>query len=236
MWFDTDEPDVNITDNWDIEQYGGAPTLRSQTKPAQPTAASPKPAAAAKKQSKQRVLIDGLTKAQDELLQTVQYKTGLLAGRDSLYLATRQYIEDDDSGVPLPTKRQVGAWLKGEPSHERQQTTGAAFAANKPVAIIRRSAPLSYVQFDAFQLDERELDTQVTYKNKKGNVVTVPVVQKYAIIMVDAFSKFVWVRLLASPKGAGIAPAWDGLKRPRLLRRSERSAPWPPRGPWRTRA
>ena len=88
MWFDTDEPDVNITDDWDIEQYGGAPTLRSQTKPAQPTAASsPKPAAAAKKQSKQRVLIDGMTKAQDELLQTVQYKTGLLAGRDSLYLA-----------------------------------------------------------------------------------------------------------------------------------------------------
>ena len=213
MWFDTDEPDVNITDNWDIEQYGGAPTLRSQTKPAQPKAASPpKPAAAAKKQSKERVLIDGMTKAQDELLQTVQYKTGLLAGRDSLYLATRKYIEDDDSGVPLPTKRQVGSWLKGEPSHERQQTTGAAFAANKPVAIIRRSAPLSYVQFDAFQLDERELDTQVTYKNKKGNVVTIPLVQKYAIIMVDAFSKFVWVRLLASPKGAGIAAAWDGLK------------------------
>ena len=68
------------------------------------------------------------------------------------------------------------------------------------------------MQFDAFQLDERELDTQVTYKNKKGNVVTVPLVQKYAIIMVDAFSKFVWVRLLASPKGAGIAAAWDGLK------------------------
>ena len=56
------------------------------------------------------------------------------------------------------------------------------------------------------------MDTQVTYKNKKGNVVTVPLVQKYAIIMVDAFSKFVWVRLLASPKGAGIAAAWDGLK------------------------
>ena len=212
MWSDVDEPDVNITDAWDIEQYGGA-TTRSQSKPVQPKPASPpKPAAAPAKQT-ERVLVDNLTKAQDELLQKVQYKTGLLAGRDSLYLATRQYIEDDDSDVPLPTKRQVGAWLKGEPSHERQQTTGAAFAANKPVAIIRRSAPLSYVQFDAFQLDERELEGEpVTYKNKKGNVVTVPLVQKYAIIMVDAFSKFVWVRLLASPKGAGIAPAWDGLK------------------------
>ena len=80
------------------------------------------------------------------------------------------------------------------------------------MAVIRRSAPLQYVQFDAFQLDERELDTEVTYKNKKGKTVTVPLVQKYAIIMVDAFSKFVWVRLLASPKGAGIAAAWDGLK------------------------
>ena len=91
MWSDTDEPDVNITDDWDIGQYGGAPTLRSQTKAVpspKPKPASPPKPVAAKKQSKQRVLVDGLTKAQDELLQTVQYKTGLLAGRDSLYLAT----------------------------------------------------------------------------------------------------------------------------------------------------
>ena len=215
MSFD-DEPDVNITDDYVFVQEGGAVT-RSQTKAVQsPTKAKPvspvKPAAP-KQQTKARVLIDGLTEEQDKLLQTVQYKTGLLAGRDSLYLATRQYLEDEGSDIKLPTKRQVGAWLKGEPSNQRQQTTGAAFAKNKPVAVIRRSAPLQYVQFDAFQLDERELDTEVTYKNKKGNTVTVPLVQKYAIIMVDAFSKFVWVRLLQTPKGAGIAAAWDGLKK-----------------------
>ena len=81
----------------------------------------------------------------------MQYRHGLLAGRDSLYLATKDWVKKDASDVPMPTKRQVGQWLKGEPSHERQQTTGTAFAKNKPVAIIRRSAPLSYVQFDAFQ-------------------------------------------------------------------------------------
>ena len=124
--------------------------MRSQTKatPASP----PKPTPASKKQTQARVLIDGLTKEQDTLLQTVQYKTGLLAGRDSLYLATRQYLEESGSNRPLPTKRQVGAWLKGEPSSQRQQATGAAFAINKPVAVIRRSEPLQYVQFDAFQL------------------------------------------------------------------------------------
>lgn len=56
-----------------------------------------------------------------------------------------------------------------------------------------RRAPLQYVQFDAFQLDERELDTSVTYRNKRGRTVTAPLVQKYAMIMVDAFSKFGWV-------------------------------------------
>ena len=194
MWSDT-EPDMNITDDWDIAQYGGART------PAPPNRATA------------RVLIDGLTKEQDELLQSVQYKSGLLAGRDSLYLATRQYVEQTDSAVDPPTKRQVGAWLKGEPSHERQQTTGAAFAANKPVAVIRRSRPLQYVQFDAFQLDERIIpNATVKYTNKKGNLVTVPLVQKYAVVMVDAFSKFIWVRLLATPQGAGIAPSWVGLK------------------------
>ena len=183
--------------------------LRSQSK-GSPAKSAP---AASKKQTVGRVLIDGLTKDQDELLQSVQYKSGLLAGRDSLYLATRQYIEETDSDTEQPTKRQVGAWLKGEPSHERQQTSGAAFAENKPVAVIRRSKPLQYVQFDAFQLDERVIPgTKVTYTNKKGKRVTVPLVQKYAVIMVDAFSKFVWVRLLATPKGAGIASTWVGLK------------------------
>ena len=166
-----------------------------------------------KAKSPARVLLAGLTRDQDDLLQTVQYKTGLLAGRDSLYLATRKWVDVTDSAVKQPTKRQVGAWLKGEPSHERQQTTGAAFAENKPVAVIRRSKPLQYVQFDAFQLDERVIpNTKVKYTNKKGKLVTVPLVQKYAVIMVDAFSKMVWVRLLATPKGAGIASAWVGLK------------------------
>ena len=169
----------------------------------------------AQKQVK-RTLIDGLSEAQDELLRTVQYRQGILAGRDTLYLAVRDYL--DKSGlytkIAQPTKRQVGAWLKGEAGMQRQQTTGAALPKQKPVAIIRRSQPLQYVQFDAFQLDQRELRPaiNVTYKNKKGNTVTVPLVNRYAIIMVDAFSKFVWVRLLQTPKGAGISAAWDGLK------------------------
>ena len=76
-----------------------------------------------------------------------------------------------------------------DPRFVRQQTTGAAFAENKPVAVIRRSAPLQYVQFDAFQLDERVIpNTKVKYTNKKGKVVTVPLVEKYAVIMVEAFS------------------------------------------------
>ena len=70
-----------------------------------------------------------------------------------------------------------------------------------------------YLQFDTFQLDEREIpDKEVTYTNKKGKRVTVPLVNKFALIVVDAFGKFVWVRLLQTPKGAGVAAAWDGLK------------------------
>ena len=96
---------------------------------------------------------------------------------------------------------------------ERQQTTGAALPKHKPVAVIRRSRPLMYLQFDTFQLDEREIpDKEVTYTNKKGKRVTVPLVNRFALIVVDAFSKFVWVRLLQSPKNAGVAAAWTGLK------------------------
>ena len=70
-----------------------------------------------------------------------------------------------------------------------------------------------YLQFDTFQLDERVIPgKQVTYTNKKGKRVTVPLVHKYALIVVDAFSKFVWVRLCQTPKGAGISAAWTGLK------------------------
>ena len=53
---------------------------------------------------------------------------------------------------------------------------------------------------------------EVTYTNKKGKRVTVSLVNRFALIVVDAFSKFVWVRLLQTPKGAGVAAAWDGLK------------------------
>ena len=61
---------------------------------------------------------------QDELVRTVQYRTGMLAGRDSL--ATRQYIEESASDVKQPTKRQVGDWLKGEKGFQRQKTSGVA--------------------------------------------------------------------------------------------------------------
>ena len=72
--------------------------------------------------------------------------------------------------------------------------------------------PLQYIQMDVFQLDERPLKTMVTYTDKKGQRVTVPLVNRYALIAVDVFSKYVWVRLLQTPKGAGVAAAWDGLK------------------------
>eukprot|EP01043_Picozoa_sp_COSAG02_P015562 COSAG02_NODE_665_length_18739_cov_9.192918_14_plen_534_part_00 len=204
MFVGDGEPDVNLMDPpvtmLNAELQGGA---RAKKKTAKPKATT----------EPKRVLVAGLTAPQDELLRTVQYRTGLLAGRDSLYLATRQYIDDSGSDVKQPTKRQVGAWLKGEPGMERQQTTGAALPKHKPVAVIRRSRPLMYLQFDTFQLDEREIpDKDVTYTNKKGKRVTVPLVNRFALIVVDAFSKFVWVRLLQTPKGAGVAAAWDGLK------------------------
>ena len=50
-----------------------------------------------KKKVAQRVLVDGLTEDQDELLRTVQYRQGMLAGRDSLYLA-----RGNGTIVPLP--------------------------------------------------------------------------------------------------------------------------------------
>ena len=126
----------------------------------------------------QRVLVDGLTEEQDELLRIVQYRQGMLAGRDSLYLATRQHIEESASDVKQPTKRQVGAWLKGEKGFQRQKTTGAALPKHKPVAIIRRSRPLQYIQADVFQLDQRQMKTVVTYTDKKGKRVTVPLVTR----------------------------------------------------------
>ena len=63
-----------------------------------------------------------------------------------MYLETRQYIEESASDVIQPTKRQVGDWLKGEKGFQRQKTTGAALPKHKPVAIIRRSRPLQYIQ------------------------------------------------------------------------------------------
>ena len=94
-----------------------------------------------KKKTAQRTLVAGLTAEQDELLRTVQYRTGMLAGRDSLYLATRQYIEESASDVKMqPTKRQVGDWLKGEKGFQRQKTTGAALPKHKPVPAFSSTA------------------------------------------------------------------------------------------------
>eukprot|EP01043_Picozoa_sp_COSAG02_P050749 COSAG02_NODE_5255_length_4493_cov_25.751479_2_plen_152_part_00 len=56
------------------------------------------------------------------------------------------------------------------------------------------------------------MTTMVTYTNKKGKRVTVPLAQKYALIAVDVFSKYLWVRVMQTPKGAGINGAWPGLK------------------------
>ena len=165
-----------------------------------------------KSKAVERVLVAGLTPEQDELLRLVQYRLGTLGGRDTLFAAVRKYVEQSASDVKPPTKRQVAAFVKGEPGMQRQQTTGAALPEHKPVAVIRRSHPLQYVQFDAFQLPASDMKTSVTYTNKKGVKETVPLVRKYLVIMVDAFSKMVWVRMLATPKGAGIAAAWDGLK------------------------
>ena len=49
-------------------------------------------------------------------------------------------------------------------------------------------------------MDEREIPGKtVTYTNEKGKRATVPLVNSFALIVVDAFSKFAWVRLLQTP-------------------------------------
>jgi hypothetical protein len=111
----------------------------------------------------ERVLVAGITPAQDELLRTVQYRIGTLGGRDTLFAAVRKYVQQSASDVKPPTKRQVGAFVKGEPAMQRQQTTGAALPEHKPVAVVRRSRPLMYVQFDAMQLPASDLKETVTY-------------------------------------------------------------------------
>ena len=68
------------------------------------------------------------------------------------------------------------------------------------------STSVQYYQFDAFHLDERETGPEVTYTDAGGSRVTVPLVNKYAVIVVDAFSKMTWTCVLVSPQGAGIAP------------------------------
>ena len=45
-----------------------------------------------------------------------------------------------------------------------------------------------------------------------ANPLTLRLVNRYALIAVDVFSKYVWVRLLQTPIGAGVAAAWTGLK------------------------
>jgi hypothetical protein len=128
----------------------------------------------------QRVLVAGITPEQDELLRTVQYRIGTLGGRDTLFAAVRKYVQQSGSDVKPPTKRQVGAFVKGEPAMQRQQTTGAALPEHKPVAVVRRSRPLMYVQFDAMQLPASDLKETVTYMPKSGTKkVTVPLVRKF---------------------------------------------------------
>ena len=104
------------------------------------------------------------------------------------------------SDVKPPTKRHVVAFVNGEPAMQRQQTMGVALLEHKPVAVIHRSQPLQYVQFDAFQLPASDMKESVTYMPTQGKKkVTVPLVHHYLVVMVDASSKFVWVRMLATP-------------------------------------
>ena len=71
------EPDMNVMDPPVMMLSGGALVGGARAK--KKTASKPKTAA-----EPRRVPVDGLTTDQDELLQTVQYCTGLLAGRASL--------------------------------------------------------------------------------------------------------------------------------------------------------
>jgi hypothetical protein len=157
-----------------------------------------------------------LTKAQRELLTEVQYKRRVLAGRDTLYTAVRQHVARTSSDVPAPSKRQIGEWLGHTPAYTRQQSTGAALPEHKPVAVIRRSEPLQYLMADCFQLPQRATGVKVMYagkKAKRGKKSETDVVTKFGLLVVDVFSRMVWVRVLQTPKGAGVNGAYEGLKK-----------------------
>ena len=84
------------------------------------------------------------------------------------------------SDVKPPTKRHVVAFVNGEPAMQRQQTMGVALLEHKPVAVIHRSQPLQYVQFDTFQLPASDMKESVTYMPTQGKKkVTVPLVHHY---------------------------------------------------------
>eukprot|EP01043_Picozoa_sp_COSAG02_P018123 COSAG02_NODE_839_length_16629_cov_15.583908_3_plen_466_part_00 len=157
-----------------------------------------------------------LTKAQRDLLTEVQYKRRVLAGRDTLYAAVRQHVARTGSDVQPPSKRQIGEWLGHTPAYTRQQSTGAALPEHKPVAVIRRSEPLQYLMADCFQLPQRATGVKVMYagkKAKRGKKSETAVVTKYGLLVVDVFSRMVWVRVLQTPQGAGVNGAYEGLKR-----------------------
>ena len=156
-----------------------------------------------------------LTTAQRDLLVDVQFKRRVLAGRDTLYAAVKQHLQRTGSDVPMPTKVQIAAWLGHQPAYTRQQSTGAALPEHKPVAVIRRSEPLQYVMMDVFQLPQRPTGVVVQYAGKKakGKKVETPIVTKFGLLVVDVFSRMVWVRVLQTPKGAGVNGAYDGLKK-----------------------
>ena len=155
-----------------------------------------------------------LTKPQRELLVDVQFKRRVLAGRDTLYAAVKQHLQRTGSDVPMPTKVQIASWLGHQPAYTRQQSTGAALPEHKPVAVIRRSEPLQYVMMDVFQLPQRPTGVVVQYAGKKakGKKVETPIVTKFGLLVVDVFSRMVWVRVLQTPKGAGVNGAYEGLK------------------------
>jgi hypothetical protein len=155
-----------------------------------------------------------LSKAQRALLVDVQFKRRVLAGRDTLYAAVQQHLARTGSDVPMPTKVQIASWLGHQPAYTRQQSTGAALPEHKPVAVIRRSEPLQYIMMDVFQLPQRSTGITVQYAGKRANgkKVETPLVTKFGLLVVDVFSRMVWVRVLQTPKGAGVNGAYDGLK------------------------
>lgn len=127
--------------------------------------------------------------------------------RQGVTAARRLYQQARERGASV-TQKQVSDWVK---TQVVAQARAPAKPASKPTGSVVSTAPYDLLEIDLWDLS-RKKDTEFDRVFTRGRL-------KYILIMVDVFSRYVWVEDLQSKTRAEVSRALDQFLKNKPFRR-----------------